>query len=269
MSVLEDATKKLVELGSENAVGLCSIGAGVCTVLATVSAIEGGKEAQKLIDEHQPNSKAEELKLTWPCYVKTMIFTTLSIGLDAGAYFTGKKKYVAAVGALAAEKKLSEEYKRLTKETVGEEQEKDIQKRAEQNVRSQVTSDMYGFDQRFVHRIGNGTTLFREPYSRELLVGSAGDIWNACHYANYKMSLNTSDYQYWSLRQILEGWNINLMNDDEFFDIGWNLNETGPIGVDLKNTSVIQPQDSSEPIPVIDIVWSPKPIKDYDMFVYD
>lgn len=174
---------------------LTSVGiAGMLTT--TVLAVKATPKALEKIEEAKQEEKKDKLtpvetvKVAWKPYIPAIITGVTSTACLIGANTVNAKRNAALATALKLSETAFTEYKEKVVEEVGEEKEKVIREKAnEERINQQLI-----FHEDGVVHTGNGNTLFFEPISKTVFRSSRNSIEKSINELNWKMSYGNEPY---------------------------------------------------------------------------
>lgn len=188
--------------------------AGVIT--STIFTAKGTVKAVKLIEEKKKEEQVEELtpietlKVVWPCYVPTLIFTALSVSCIVGANSVNLRRNAALAAAYSLSESSLKEYKDKVIETVGEKKEREIKDAINKDIleKNPVSSNN-------VIDTGNGQSLCYDYLSGRYFKSDVNSLKKALNEFNRRLLLDT----YLSLNDFYE--EIGLDSIGAGYDLGW------------------------------------------------
>jgi hypothetical protein len=144
-------------------IGLAIVSGGTAIALA----VEATPKALKRIEVEKQERQVEKLtpldtvKVTWPCYVPSVVAFTFAAGCAIGSHSVHAKRNAALATAYKISETALVEYRDKVVETFGE--------KKEQTVRDKVAQEQVAknpIDPQDVIDTGKGTTLFLDPLSK-------------------------------------------------------------------------------------------------------
>ena len=217
-------------------------------IASTIFAIEATPKAVKLIEEKKQELKVEKLtpietvRMTWKCYIPTVVLTVLSSGCIAGANSVHAKRNAALATAYTISETALRENKDKVIETIGE--------KKEQAVRDAIAKDK--IDKNPVSKseviiTKKGDTLCFDPWSSRYFKSDPEKVRKAINDLNYQLihdgmvSLNEFYYI------------LGLDGTRAGEDLGWNVNKGGQVNFRFSS----QIADDETPCLVLEFVNPP------------
>lgn len=216
--------KQVSKHGPEIAVGVGIAG----MITTTVLAVRATPKALKLLDEAKREKSGESIelkpvevvKIAWKPYIPAMISGVFSIGCIVGASTVHMKRNTALATAYQLAANTLSDYKEKVIETIGEEKEKEIQKKVtEKRVESIKTTEPS-----FVRK---GKPLCIEPISGRPFEMEIEDIKAAINKLNYRLTGGMEECI--SLSEWYD--EIGLKHTSTSDYMGWNVYSDGLITV--------------------------------------
>lgn len=197
----------------------------VATVTAVVLASKATPKAKEILKEKKEAGagKLETAKALAPVVGPTMMAVAVSVGCALTANHISARRINSLATAYSISRISSEEYKKMTKEVVGEEKAKEIStKVAEEQVKNTPVDNVIITD--------GGNTLCLDSYSGRYFRSSSGAIEKIINKANYDM---TSGQMVYSLDELY--CDLGLSGADCSHGVGWSC-DTGLIEVSFDST---------------------------------
>lgn len=165
-------------------------------ITTTVLAVKATPKALEKIEEKKQEEKkykltpVETVKVAWKPYIPAVITGVASTACLIGANTVNAKRNAALATALKLSETAFTEYQEKVVEEVGEEKEKVIREKAnEERINQQLI-----FHEEGVVHTGNGNTLFYEPISKTVFRSSRNSIEKSINDLNWKMSYGNEPY---------------------------------------------------------------------------
>ena len=224
----------------------------------TVLAVQATPKALKKIEEKKEETGKDELtnveviQACWKCYIPATMSTIFGVGCILGS----RSEYSRRSAALATAYKISEtaltEYKEKVIETIGEETEKEVQKKVAQ---SRVDKDPVSKKEVIV--TGRDNELFYDYLSGRYFYSSVTRIKNAQNVINEQLVNQVGGYV--SLNQFYE--EIGLPGIGLGYELGWR-GDDGLVEIETRDAIVTDDHRSA-----IVIDYTTAPIRDFDRLV--
>lgn len=161
----------------------------VLAVKATPKALEK-IEVAKREEKKEKLTPVETVKVAWKPYIPAAITCVASTACLIGANTVNAKRNAALATALKLSETAYNEYRDKVVEEVGEEKEKVIREKAnEERIKQQLV-----FHEEGVVHTGNGNTLFYEPISKTVFRSSRNSIEKSINDLNWKMTYGNEPY---------------------------------------------------------------------------
>lgn len=135
IDIFKNSAKSAIKLVETHSTEIL-IGVGITGMIgAAVMAVKATPKAMKKIEEDHPDgySKKDAVKSAWKFYVPAVALGACSAACIIGAERINLKKNAALATAYTLTEQFAKEYKQAAKEELGEDKEKDIQKRVAEN----------------------------------------------------------------------------------------------------------------------------------------
>lgn len=135
LDIFKDGLKEVLRVAGDHSSQIL-IGIGIAGMIGSaVMAVEATPKALEKIKEDHPNgySKKDAVKSAWKFYIPAVAVGTCGMVCIIGAERINLKKNAALATAYSLTEQFAKEYKEAAKEELGEEKEKDIQKRVAEN----------------------------------------------------------------------------------------------------------------------------------------
>ena len=210
------------------------IGTGVVGMAtSTVLAVKATPKATELMEDKKAElgvtylTKREMVEVTWKEYAPSVILSVLS----AGVIILGTSKSVRRTTAIATVYALSEntlrEFKNKTKEVVGEEKVREIEKEVSRTLVKQQPTVIETRDSEYIITTGNGDTLVYDSLSGRYFRSSVNAIERACNSINHSLMsdhfMTVNDfYNELDIPTIGAGGMIGWKSDKEMMEIGFD-----------------------------------------------
>jgi hypothetical protein len=239
----KDAQKAVVKHSPEILTGLGIAGFITTTVLAVRATPKALKciEAKKQEEGKDELTVGETIKVTWKCYIPTVIAGTSSIGCVLGAHSVHARRNAA----LATAYKLSEtaflEYQEKVVETIGEKKEKLIKEAVDKD---HIEKNPVSNNEIIV--TGKGTTRFYDIHSGRYFESTIEQIDRAVNNINREMLL----HDYASLNEFYD--ELGLSHTKLGDELGWSVDKGY---IDVRRT----PHLSEDDVPCIAIGYTIAP----------
>lgn len=178
---------------------------------------ESGKDTVRLIDRL---SILDTVKVAWKPYVPAMISGALSIGCIVGASTVHVKRNAALATAYQLAANTLSDYKEKVIETIGEEREKEVQKKVDAKKVEKINSTEPSF-------VRKGKPLCIEPISGRPFEMDLEDVKAAINRLNYRLTGGMEECI--SLSEWYD--EIGLKHTDVSDYMGWNIYSDGLITV--------------------------------------
>lgn len=231
------------------------IGSGiVCGISAVVLAVKETPKAMALIEQAEEEkgdnlTKIEVVKTCWTCYIPTALSLTASIACIVGANGVNKQRNAALATACQISETAFREYKNKVVEVIGEEKEKEVTKKYNEERLSNKTKTTGSP----VIIAGEGQQLYFDDWSGRPFLNTPKDMELAVTELNRR--LKVSDY--FSLNE----W-FDLTNQDPLpygMEYGWNIID----GVfDLEYSPIMTPDGRT----AIQVTFNRRPSTEYDRY---
>lgn len=253
----------LAKRSPEILTGIGIAGMITSTVLAVkatpkaLSLIEDEKRAQNehISDDARSNSAQivrlkpiEVVKVTWKCYIPTVLTGIASTACLIGASSVNFKRNAALATAYQLSATALTEYKEKVSEVIGERKERDIRDRI---AKDKINNDPVGKHDVIV--TGNGDTLCYDAYGGRYFKSSIDKIKKAENELNRVMLKD----MYVSLNEFYD--ELGLKHTKLGDDLGWNLDD-GFINIEFSS------QLSEDGTPCIVINYTVSPNYNYSSF---
>lgn len=253
----------LAKRSPEILTGIGIAGMITSTVLAVkatpkaLSLIEDEKRAQNehISDDARSNSAQivrlkpiEVVKVTWKCYIPTVLTGIASTACLIGASSVNFKRNAALATAYQLSATALTEYKEKVSEVIGERKERDIRDRI---AKDKINNDPVGKHEVIV--TGNGDTLCYDAYGGRYFKSSIDKIKKAENELNRVMLKD----MYVSLNEFYD--ELGLKHTKLGDDLGWNLDD-GFINIEFSS------QLSEDGAPCIVINYTVSPNYNYSSF---
>lgn len=222
--IFRPIAKRVSKYGPEIAVGVGIAG----MITTTILAVKATPKALKLIDEAK-KEEAEEavelkpievVKVAWKPYIPAMISGALSIGCVVGASTVHVKRNAALATAYQLAANTLSDYKEKVIETIGEEKEREVQKKVEAKKVEKINSTEPSF-------VRKGKPLCIEPISGRPFEMDLEDVKAAINRLNYRLTGGMEECI--SLSEWYD--EIGLKHTDVSDYMGWNIYSDGLITV--------------------------------------
>jgi hypothetical protein len=253
----------LAKRSPEILTGIGIAGMITSTVLAVkatpkaLSLIEDEKQAQNehISDDARSNNTRiihlkliEVVKVTWKCYIPTVLTGIASTACLIGASSVNFKRNAALATAYQLSATALTEYKEKVSEVIGERKERDIRDRI---AKDKINNDPVGKHEVIV--TGNGDTLCYDAYGGRYFKSSIDKIKKAENELNRVMLKD----MYVSLNEFYD--ELGLKHTKLGDDLGWNLDD-GFINIEFSS------QLSEDGTPCIVINYTVSPNYNYSSF---
>lgn len=253
----------LVKRSPEILTGIGVAGMITTTVLAVkatpkaLSLIEDEKRAQNehISDDSRNDSSQivhlkpiEVVKVTWKCYIPTVLTGIASTACLIGASSVNFKRNAALATAYQLSTTALTEYKEKVSEVIGERKERDIRDRI---AKDKINNDPVGKHEVIV--TGNGDTLCYDAYGGRYFKSSIDKIKKAENELNRVMLKD----MYVSLNEFYD--ELGLKHTKLGDDLGWNLDD-GFINIEFSS------QLSEDDTPCIVMNYTVSPNYNYSSF---
>lgn len=232
MTIIRKSAKSMERTVKKHAPEIC-IGIGVAGMItSTVLAVRSTPKALKLLEERKTELSMPELppveivKTAWKCYIPTTVTMALSIGCIVGGISINAKRNAVLATAYKISESAFTEYKNKVVEECGEEKEKNIQKKIDQDHIEQIpvpSSEVF---------IGDGDLYF-EGVSGRYFRTTPGKLEAAINELNRTMVYEN----YVSLSEFYDL--VDLRHTEVSDVLGWNLDD-GLIELDPSDTMVAE-----------------------------
>lgn len=226
-------------------------GVGIAGMITTtVLAVRATPKALKLIDERKEAAHKSKLtvketvKATWKCYLPATITGAASVTCLVGSASISNRRNAALFTAYKLSETALAEYREKVIETVGENKEKSIRGKVNQD---RIEKNPPGANE--IVLTGHGNTLFYDHMSGRYFHSDIHIVKRAINELNRK--LVTSPFSYVSLNDFYE--ELNLEPTSLGHEVGWNIND-GSIELDLDARLT----EKGEACVVLDITVPPK-----------
>lgn len=246
----------LVKRSPEILTGIGIAGMITSTVLAVkatpraLSLIEDEKRAQNenKSDDSIHLKPIEVVKVTWKCYIPTVLTGIASTACLVGASSVNFKRNAALATAYQLSATALTEYKEKVSEVIGERKERDIRDRI---AKDKINNDPVGKHEVIV--TGNGGTLCYDAYGGRYFKSSIDKIKKAENELNRVMLKD----MYVSLNEFYD--ELGLKHTKLGDDLGWNLDD-GFINIEFSS------QLSEDDTPCIVMNYTVSPNYNYSNF---
>lgn len=232
---------------SENAPEILIL-AGITGFITTVGlAIDATPKALRIIEEERENretdiSKKDALKLTWKCYIPTVITGTISVGCILYAHSEHTKRQAALATAYALSESTLKDYQAKVKETVGKKKEQIIQ---DEIAKDQIEKHPVSSSEVIV--TGKDKHLCYDALSSRYFESSVNKLEKAENTLNRRLR----DEMWVSLNEFY--WELDLPSAKIGDDLGWHIDDGG---IELRLSTQLSEND--EPCIVINYVVAPR-----------
>lgn len=162
IDIFKNSAKSAIKLVETHSTEIL-IGVGITGMIgAAVMAVKATPKAMKKIEEDNPDgySKKDAVKSAWKFYVPAVALGACSAACIIGAERINLKKNAALATAYTLTEQFAKEYKQAAKEELGEDKEKDIQKRVAEN---RMKNNPY-YDSKLVLTPERGAKFY-DPYN--------------------------------------------------------------------------------------------------------
>ena len=222
--IFRPIAKQVSKYGPEIAVGVGIAG----MITTTILAVKATPKALKLIDEakKEKEEEADELKpievvkIAWKPYIPAMISGALSIGCIVGASTVHVKRNAALATAYQLAANTLSDYKEKVIETIGEEKEREVQKKVDAKKVEKISSTEPSF-------VRKGKPLCIEPISGRPFEMDLEDVKAAINRLNYRLTGGMEECI--SLSEWYD--EIGLKHTDVSDYMGWNIYSDGLITI--------------------------------------
>lgn len=237
--IFRPIAKQVSKYGPEIAVGVGIAGMITTTVLAVKATPKALRliEAEKKRRNHEIKEEAKEsgkdtvglidrlsildtVKVAWKPYIPAMISGALSIGCIVGASTVHVKRNAALATAYQLAANTLSDYKEKVIETIGEEREKEVQKKVDAKKVEKINSTEPSF-------VRKGKPLCIEPISGRPFEMDLEDVKAAINRLNYRLTGGMEECI--SLSEWYD--EIGLKHTDVSDYMGWNIYSDGLITV--------------------------------------
>jgi len=237
--IFRPIAKQVSKYGPEIAVGVGIAGMITTTVLAVKATPKSLRliEAEKKRRNHEIKEEAKEsgkdsvglidrlsildtVKVAWKPYIPAMISGALSIGCIVGASTVHVKRNAALATAYQLAANTLSDYKEKVIETIGEEREKEVQKKVDAKKVEKINSTEPSF-------VRKGKPLCIEPISGRPFEMDLEDVKAAINRLNYRLTGGMEECI--SLSEWYD--EIGLKHTDVSDYMGWNIYSDGLITV--------------------------------------
>lgn len=235
-------------------------GLGVAGFITTVIfAVKATPKATELIQERKEELGTDKLKpietvkTTWKCYIPAVATGIASVSCIIGSNKVNIKRNTALAAACKLSESALTEYKDSVLETVGVEKEKEITDKVNESkvLKNALTDEN-------ITCTRDGDILFFEPLTSRYLRSSS----NAIEKAENSINSDLRIYDYISLNEWFS--QIGLNDSDVGETLGWHIDRTGSLDVDITKSFVTQTGE-----PAVIIRYLTPPIYDFDMVYPD
>lgn len=197
-----------------------------CLIAAPILAVKGTIPSVRAVDKRKEELGVDKLdwkeivKLSWKNYIPSVIATG---GSMASFWYNdsvrSKETAAMAVAYTAAEKTLSE-FKNEVKDKIGEVKAKEI----ETAVDNKIVQDEMVSPMRAIQYTGEGSVLFKEPYSNTYFYSSPNIVERAI---NLTLTAQLRRDDYCTVNDLL--YILNLKGTDSGNMLGWTIDRTSEI----------------------------------------
>mgnify|MGYP000652342376 FL=1 len=238
-NIFRPIAKQVSKYGPEIAVGVGIAGMITTTILAVKATPKSLRliEAEKKRRNHEIKEEAKEsgkdtvglidrlsildtVKVAWKPYIPAMISGALSIGCIVGASTVHVKRNAALATAYQLAANTLSDYKEKVIETIGEEREKEVQKKVDAKKVEKINSTEPSF-------VRKGKPLCIEPISGRPFEMDLEDVKAAINRLNYRLTGGMEECI--SLSEWYD--EIGLKHTDVSDYMGWNIYSDGLITV--------------------------------------
>lgn len=247
--VFKNSAKDVLKLVESHSTEIL-IGIGVTGMIgAAVMAVSATPKAIKKIEEDYPDgySKKDAVKSAWKFYVPAVALGACSAACIIGAEKINLKKNAALATAYTLTETIAKEYKEATVAEVGEEKEKDIQKR----IANKRMNDNPYDDSKLILTSERGAKFY-DPYNDRYFESNVHRLNSAMNKVNnqlmQELCASLNDF-YWAC-------GLPSTKSGDF--LGWRYGESGMI--ELKFTPVMREDlksDDKEAVIMIDFQKEP------------
>lgn len=238
-NIFRPIAKQVSKYGPEIAVGVGIAGMITTTILAVKATPKSLRliEAEKKRRNHEIKEEAKEsgkdmvglidrlsifdtVKVAWKPYIPAMISGALSIGCIVGASTVHVKRNAALATAYQLAANTLSDYKEKVIETIGEEKEREVQKKVDAKKVEKISSTEPSF-------VRKGKPLCIEPISGRPFEMDLEDVKAAINRLNYRLTGGMEECI--SLSEWYD--EIGLKHTDVSDYMGWNIYSDGLITV--------------------------------------
>lgn len=238
-NIFRPIAKQVSKYGPEIAVGVGIAGMITTTILAVKATPKSLRliEAEKKRKNHEIKEEAKEsgkdtvglidrlsildtVKVAWKPYIPAMISGALSIGCIVGASTVHVKRNAALATAYQLAANTLSDYKEKVIETIGEEKEREVQKKVDAKKVEKINSTEPSF-------VRKGKPLCIEPISGRPFEMDLEDVKAAINRLNYRLTGGMEECI--SLSEWYD--EIGLKHTDVSDYMGWNIYSDGLITV--------------------------------------
>lgn len=229
-------------------------------ITSTVLAVKATPKALSLIEDEkraQNENKSDDaihlkpievVKVTWKCYIPTVLTGIVSTACLIGASSVNFKRNAALATAYQLSATALTEYKEKVSEVIGERKERDIRDRI---AKDKINNDPVGKHEVII--TGNGDTLCYDAYGGRYFKSSIDKIKKAENELNRVMLKD----MYVSLNEFYD--ELGLKHTKLGDDLGWNLDD-GFINIEFSS------QLSEDDTPCIVMNYTVSPNYNYSSF---
>lgn len=223
-------------------------GIGVAGVITTVViAVGATPKAVRIVERERLESgeqvsKKDVVRLTWKCYIPTLITGSLSIACLIGASAENVRRNAALAAAYSLSESALKGYREKVVETIGEKKEREIE---DAIAKDKIEQDPIG--NREVIMTQKGDTLCYDAVSGRYFKSDINQIKSAANV----LSRRLLDERYLSLNEFYYEVGLDCIGIGD--DLGWNVDDGL---IDLRFSS--QLAEDATPCLVIDYVLAPR-----------
>jgi hypothetical protein len=188
--------------------------------IKTTKLIEAEEAARaESTEPYEPMTKADKAELVWKLYIPAAISAGMTITAVILSNRVGARRAAAVASAYGLAEKALEEFKKKTRETVGEDKEREIRTAIAKDVVDKAID-------REIHFVGSGNFLCVDAYSGRPFRATREDIRAAVNTINSQ--IHGDNYA-----SLTDFWNeLGLEGTSESDNLGWNTDQLIAVDID-------------------------------------